>query len=159
MDAADHGHALALALRSAYWSLHRHTDRVLAKVGVTADQFVLLAALAEGESPRQRELVARTAFDPNTLRAMLALLEHRGLVRRRRNPTDRRARQVALTSRGRQVLAKAWRHTIAIRDHMLAALAPHPPQALTTLLELLAASLAASSRHEAKRRPPAATLS
>ena len=39
----------------------------------------------------------RISSDPNTVRAMLLLLEQRGLVVRERHPTDGRARTVALT--------------------------------------------------------------
>ena len=52
---------------------------------MTADQFVLLAALSETDAPHaSRELVSRTSSDPNTLRAMLSfLLERRQLIKRR----------------------------------------------------------------------------
>ena len=44
------GHELAMALRTAYLALHRRTDAALARHRVTADQFVLMAALARGEA-------------------------------------------------------------------------------------------------------------
>jgi DNA-binding MarR family transcriptional regulator len=62
-----------------------------AKLGVTADQFVLLATLARGHALTQRELAARMPSDPSTVRAMLVLLEERGLVSRDTHPTDGRA--------------------------------------------------------------------
>jgi hypothetical protein len=65
------GHHLALALRGAYLAMHRTCDAHFARAGVTADQFVVLAALAPGQALTQRELAARTSSDPNTLRAML----------------------------------------------------------------------------------------
>src|SRR5690242_8204901 len=84
------GHDLALALRAAYLALHRRSDAYFARHGVTADQFVLLAALAGGGARTQRDLARRAASDPNTVRAMLVLLEGRGLVTRGRHPTDGR---------------------------------------------------------------------
>ncbi len=39
-ETAMSGHELAMALRLAYLTMHRRTDAVLAKHGVTADQFV-----------------------------------------------------------------------------------------------------------------------
>src|SRR5437868_2636813 len=102
------GHEIALALRAAYLALHRQSDAHFARHGVTADQFVLLATLAEGDALTQQELARRASSDANTVRAMLLLLEGRGLVARERHPTDGRARSVALTARGRRVYAKLW---------------------------------------------------
>src|SRR5438309_11794375 len=95
------GHEIARALRAAYLALHRQTNACFAKDGVTADQFVLLAALADGDAVTQQELVRRVSSDPNTVRAMLLLLEGRALVARQRHPADGRARRVSLTAKGR----------------------------------------------------------
>src|SRR5579859_5187478 len=76
------GREVARALRSAYLALHRQTNACFAKDGVTADQFVLLAVLAEADAVTQQELVRRVGSDPSTMRAMLLLLEGRGLVAR-----------------------------------------------------------------------------
>ena len=38
---------------------------------MTADQFVLLSALADADGVTQQELVRRVSSDPNTVRAML----------------------------------------------------------------------------------------
>ena len=86
------GREVARALRSAYLALHRQTKDCSARDGVAADQFVLLAALAEGDAVTQQELVRRVGSDPSTLRAMLLLLEGRGLVARGCHPADGRAR-------------------------------------------------------------------
>ena len=76
-DSTSQGHEIAMTLRAAYMALHRQTDAALVRRGLTADQFVVLTALAGGEARTQRELVARTASDPSTFRAMLVLLETR----------------------------------------------------------------------------------
>ena len=80
-----------MALRAAYWAMHRQTQARLARCGVTADQFVLLALLAEQDGITQQELVRRASSDANTVRAMLVLMESRGLVTRKGHPTDGRA--------------------------------------------------------------------
>src|SRR5262245_50626092 len=91
---------IAIALRTAYLALHRRSETRFAKYGVTADQFVLLATLARGSALTQRELARNMSSDPSTVRAMLPLLERRGLVAREMHPTDARARTVALTALG-----------------------------------------------------------
>ena len=85
---------LPMALRSAYLALHRRTEKQFAPLGVTADQFVLLATLARCHALAQRELARRMPSDPSTVRAMLVLLEKQGLVKRTAHPTDARAKTV-----------------------------------------------------------------
>src|SRR5919108_129811 len=72
------GREVARALRAAYLALHRQTNACFAMDGVTADQFVLLSALADADAVSQQELVRRVGSDHNTVRAMLVLLEGRG---------------------------------------------------------------------------------
>ena len=100
------GHDLAMALRAAYLALHRRTNAELARFGLTADQFVVLTTLAEGDGVTQKELVRRTGSDANTMSEMLARLERRGLVSRERHATDGRARTVALTEQGREPMGR-----------------------------------------------------
>src|SRR5436305_15229276 len=89
-----------LLLRAAYFAMHRVSDAHFARSGVTADQFVLLACLAEQDAITQKELARRASSDPSTIRAMLVLMEGRALVARERHPDDSRARVVTLTTRG-----------------------------------------------------------
>jgi DNA-binding MarR family transcriptional regulator len=100
------GHDIAMSLRAAYWSMHRQSDATFANCGVTANQFVLLALLAELDGITQQELVRRASSDPNTIRDMLVRLENGGLVTRKRHPSDGRARRISLTRKGRQTFDK-----------------------------------------------------
>jgi DNA-binding MarR family transcriptional regulator len=136
------GREVARALRAAYLALHRQTSDCLAKDGVTADQFVLLAALAEADAVTQQELVRRMDSDPNTVRAMLLLLEGRGLVARGRHPADGRARCVTLTAKGRQVFNRLWTKSEPLRARLLAAFRPDEVTALVELLHRVARMLA-----------------
>lgn len=141
------GHELAMALRAAYLAMHRRTDNSLAKSGITADQFVVLAALTEGIALTQSELVCRTSSDPNTLRAMLIILEGQRLIERRPHPTDRRARSVSLTRRGRSVFRRAWRRSEGVRKHLLAELTTAEAASMAGQLRRLA-SVVAKGRAE-----------
>jgi DNA-binding MarR family transcriptional regulator len=125
---------VARALRGAYLALHRQTNACFAKDGVTADQFVLLAALADEDAVTQQELVRRVGSDPSTVRAMLLLLHGRGLVAREPHPADGRARCVTLTEKGRHVFKKLWTRSDPVRARLLAAFRPDEA---TALLEFL----------------------
>jgi MarR family transcriptional regulator, lower aerobic nicotinate degradation pathway regulator len=135
------GHNIAIALRSAYLALHRRTEARFAPYGVTADQFVLLAMLDRGQALTQRELARRMASDPSTVRAMLVLLAKRGFVRRDSNPTDARARTVALTPQGKRTFRQLWAAGEPIREQMLAVLGPEEVKTLVQLLGRVSESL------------------
>ena len=139
------GREVARALRTAYLALHRQTNACFAKDGVTADQFVLLAALAEADAVTQQDLVRRVGSDPNTVRAMLLLLEGRGLVARERHPADGRARRVILTAKGRQAYETLWAKSEPLRARLLAAFRPDEVTALVGLLRRVAEVLAPSA--------------
>ena len=136
---------LPLELRAAYLALHRCSDMQFAKLGVTADQFVLLATLARGHALTQRELAARMPSDPSTVRAMLVLLEERGLPRFRCStpaPTpDGRARTVALTESGLRKFRKVFKAGQAIRDQMVSSLTAEETRSLVKLLRRVSESL------------------
>ena len=149
-DAHSPAHDLALALRSAYLAMHRETDASLSALEVTADQFVVLSALAAGEAGTQRELVARTGSDPSTLRAMLVLLEKRALVERRPHPTDGRARRVRLTPGGHEVLERSWEATAPVRQRLVDALAPGQAEEMARGLATLARTLRPATHRDSR---------
>lgn len=139
MEARDR---LPLELRAAYLALHRCSDMQFARFGVTADQFVLLATLARGHALTQRELAARMPSDPSTVRAMLVLLEKRGLVSRDTHSTDGRARTVALSESGRRKFRQVFKAGQAIRDQMVNTLSAAETRSLVMLLRRVSKSLA-----------------
>jgi DNA-binding MarR family transcriptional regulator len=143
------GPEVARALRAAYLALHRQTNACFADDGVTADQFVVLSALADARAATQQELVRRVGSDPNTVRAIVLRLEGRGLVTRQPHPADGRARCVALTAKGRQVFQKLWTKSEPLRARLLGAFRPDEVTALVELLHRVAGLLApaASNGH------------
>jgi DNA-binding MarR family transcriptional regulator len=118
------GHEIAMAIRVAYLSMHRQADAILAPFDVTANQYVILALLAERDQVPQRDLVDRAASDPNTIRPVLMALERKGLVTRVQDPNDGRVRRVALSKKGRRVFEQLRRDSQPFRDRLTAALDP-----------------------------------
>ena len=135
------GSDLAMALRRAYLAMHRRSDAAFAPHGVTADQFVLLAALSRGHALTQRQLADRMSSDPSTVRAMLVLLERQGLVERPAHPTDARARTVALTPAGRRKFRQLWTAGEPIRAEMLGGLTADEADTAIRLLGRIADAL------------------
>lgn len=132
---------MAMGLRVAYWALHRRTSESLTKYSVTPNQFVLLALLAEEDEITQQDLVLRASSDPSTIRAMLVLLEKKGLVARNRHTRDRRALSVTLTHKGRRVYKQMWKITGPVRQRLLLALDPGKTNFSVELLSRIADSM------------------
>ena len=142
------GHKIAMALRAAYLAMHRRSDAALAgKEGVTVDQFVVLAVLAEEDRITQQTLARRTSSDPNTIGAMLALLERRRLIERRTHPTDRRARSVVLTRRGHRTLARLRVRSEGVRRRLERLFNPKETRTLIECLGRIERQLAADTEN------------
>ncbi len=137
---------LPLGLRSAYLAMHRHTDACVARSGCTADQFVLLGLLAREDAVTQQELVRRASSDPNTVRAMLVLLEKRGLLARGDHPTDGRALSVRLTEKGRRLHGRMLADTEPLRRRLRALFRTEEAEALVEFLALISEALSAAPR-------------
>jgi DNA-binding MarR family transcriptional regulator len=135
------GHDIAMGLRAAYWAMHRQTDACLTRHGVTANQFVLLALLAEDDGITQQQLVRRASSDPNTIRAMLVLLESRGLVARKRHPDDGRARNVILTRKGRQTYNRLLEKSESLREQLLALFQPEQADVFVKFLNQISEAM------------------
>ncbi len=140
------GQELPRLLRTAYFGMHRISDAHFSRSGVTADQFVLLACLAEEDSITQRELARRASSDPSTIRAMLILLEGRGLVKRERHPADSRARLITLTRKGRRLFERLWRSSEPIREQLLWGFSAEENRLLVSFLRRLIGNVAEVGR-------------
>ncbi len=151
----NHSSELPRLLRAAYFGMHRVSDAHFSRYGVTADQFVLLACLAEQDAIMQQELARRASSDPSTIRAMLVLLEGRGLVARTRHPEDNRARLVTLTAKGRRLFERFWKTSEPIRQQMLAGFSEEEARGLIDGLRRLIDNLAVAKARLSERPKPA----
>ncbi len=138
----DAWHEIAMSLRGAYLAAHRLADGEFARYGITGDQFPILAVLSDGAVLAQAELCRRTHSDPNTISAMLALMEARGLIRRMRDTQDGRARCVVLRPKGMRVFAKVWGNREGTRKRMEALFTRAEIDTLVELLDRIRHELA-----------------
>jgi DNA-binding MarR family transcriptional regulator len=150
-----HSGELPRLLRAAYFAMHRASDSHFTRHGITADQFVLLACLGEQDAVMQQDLVRRAASDPSTVRAMLVLLEGRGLVVRERHPVDGRAREVILTPKGRRLYERLWRTSEPIRVRLLADFSQQEAGQLLAYLRRLIQNADSLDKQLAMRTPAA----
>lgn len=72
-------------------------------LGLAPAQFMVLAEMLDGDGLTQRELMERLEVEQATMANTLARMERDGLVTRVASKEDRRARQVFVTEKGRDV--------------------------------------------------------
>jgi DNA-binding MarR family transcriptional regulator len=99
-------------LRRALLSVNRCGDAIFSPYRLTTDQYSLLRAVQRQPGIRQADLCNFIFAEPNTITAMVSLLEKRGILRRRSCPTDGRVRLLHLTAHGQNVLQRLtedWR--------------------------------------------------
>ena len=84
--------------------LRRHLESVAHDHGLSAPQARLVTILAE--PMRMAQAAEATACEPSHLTALADQLEGAGLLTRKPDPTDRRARQLCLTAKGSRLRAR-----------------------------------------------------
>ncbi|MCA0941307.1 MarR family transcriptional regulator [Yangia mangrovi] len=110
---------------------HRVVDKRLAEAGLSDATWRPLVHLAEGgDGISQRDLAARISLDTSTLVRLLDLLETRGFVERRVDPSDRRARRIHLTEEGRTELARIRAMLLQAERELLADIADDETSAM-----------------------------
>ncbi|RFU37017.1 MarR family transcriptional regulator [Actinomadura logoneensis] len=99
--------------------------RMMGEHGLGLWHFAVLSALDDTvEPPSQRDLGARLGIDPSDLVDVVGSLAERGLLRRDRDPSDRRRYVVALTAEGRTELEAVTGRAADLDGELLAALDP-----------------------------------
>jgi DNA-binding MarR family transcriptional regulator len=97
---------LGFLLYKAHQRSFAEFRRLLEPLGLTPPQFGVLALLHHRDAQSQAMLCERGAADPNTMVGIIDRLEAAGLVRRCRNPCDRRVYLVRITAAGRRMFAR-----------------------------------------------------
>jgi DNA-binding MarR family transcriptional regulator len=113
---------------------HTRTAEVLGSIGLTPALFAILNVLGAREGAIQQQLSSDMGIDPSAMVKLINELESAGLAERRRRPGDRRAWEVAITSKGRRALERARRSVMKVEDEVLGGLTDADRRQLLTLL-------------------------
>ncbi len=103
----------------------------------------VLSASASAEPCTQQALGRRVGVDRSVMTYLVDDLVTAGLVERRPDPVDRRARQVVITAAGRERLALLEARLTDVDDHVLRELSAHQRETFRALLRQVALSSAA----------------
>ena len=133
--------ALDFASHSATHLLHRagqHAEEMFARasgsLGITARQFVVLAAIDGMERPSQTALCDVSGIDRSTLADIVRRLEMRGLVHRERTKADARMYAVSVTADGKALLQAAAPLAREVEHELLAPFNTEEREAFKALL-------------------------
>src|SRR5438045_9494946 len=98
---------------------HTRIAASLESIGLTPALFGLLNVIGAREGAIQQELGAAMGIDRSTMVSLIDQLESAGVAKRRPSATDRRAREVAITPKGRRLLQRARRMMSQVEDEVL----------------------------------------
>ncbi|WP_024805292.1 MarR family winged helix-turn-helix transcriptional regulator [Nocardia sp. BMG51109] len=106
-DTSTRPNDLAFLLHAANARMADHLDRAATEIGLKdMRDWLVLAALADGEQANQLALSRIVCVDKSTLISVLDRLERRQLVTRTVAPADRRVRIPRITATGKRVHAR-----------------------------------------------------
>jgi len=131
-------------------------DMLPGEITETPAQYAAVAVLADFPGIDQRKLAALMGLDRTNVGQLIDQLEAKGLVERRINGADRRARELHLTSEGQAVRRRLRPKIVAAQARVLAPLAPAEQDMLIDLLIRVIRANEADARPGAGRRKPSA---
>lgn len=140
-EAAPPFRSVGFTISSTGYAIARRFRELLAPAGLEPREFALLRAIGATEGQSQQAIGERLQIPPSRMVAFVDALEERGLLERRQNPSDRRARALFLTSAGRKQLTKAFKTAMEHERTLCAGLSAEEREHLLDLLGRVALQL------------------
>ena len=115
-------------------TMKTQTMEAFEQEGFSAYHYSILALLEEGARTTQAGIADALGMDASMLVSLLDSLEERGLIERKRDPSDRRRQMVTMTAAGRRQLTAFRKLVRRLEDDFLEALSDEERQELHDLL-------------------------
>jgi MarR family transcriptional regulator for hemolysin len=112
-----------------------------AEIPLNLAQAKALVRLEKNEGVSQARLAELAEVDPMTMVRILDRMEAEGLLERRPDPADRRARCLYLTAKARPILNEIWRLSDEIRAEIFAGVSKEERERFMGVLERLYANI------------------
>jgi MarR family transcriptional regulator, transcriptional regulator for hemolysin len=113
---------------------HTRIAKALASIGLTPALFGILNFLGVRQGVIQLDIATAMGIDPSTVVSLIDELERAGLAKRRPHAKDRRAREVAITPKGRRMLDRGREMAREVEDEVLQGLTASERRELLSLL-------------------------
>ncbi|HXA29023.1 MAG TPA: MarR family winged helix-turn-helix transcriptional regulator [Candidatus Angelobacter sp.] len=123
----------------------RRFHAALAPLGIDPRHFLLLRFVAREEGRSQQALGEMLRIPASRMVALVDQLEERGLLERRANPHDRRARALHVTPAGRRLMSRALKRATAHEMSLGTTLSDAERSSLVALLQKLAVEMQLTS--------------
>jgi DNA-binding MarR family transcriptional regulator len=120
----------------------RAAETTMSPGGLRPRHLIALKLLSEDGPASQQGLTEALRLDPSNVVGLLNELEERGLITRRRDPSDRRRHIVEISLRGEEELCLAYNRLRLVEDELLSALSA---EERTTLYHLLVRAVGVKS--------------
>ena len=133
--------SLGFLLSQLGYKSSRRFHQVLEPLGMDPRHLLLLRFVLREEGQSQQALGETLRIPPSRMVALVDHLEERGLVERRANPNDRRARALYVTPEGRRVLGQAMKVAIEHETSLGTSLTADERRQLVELLQKVAAEM------------------
>ncbi|MCT9078498.1 MarR family winged helix-turn-helix transcriptional regulator [Streptomyces fulvoviolaceus] len=105
-----------------------HLDELVRPSGITALQYTALTVLERHDGLSAAQLARDSFVTAQSIADLVRSLETRGLVRRERNPRNRRELLILLTEEGRGLLARHEEPVRELEERMVRDLTAHQAQ-------------------------------
>ena len=128
-------------------------DEELAPFGLKATDYVVLVTLANDPTRTASSVCSTIAHDPGAMTRKIDALEKKGLVRRVRSETDRRAIHIELTAEGRKVLPRVMATVVGIVNDFLTGFSKAEVREMESMLHRILEN--AGARAERKKKDAA----
>ncbi|MBK3645090.1 MULTISPECIES: MarR family winged helix-turn-helix transcriptional regulator [Streptomyces] len=102
-----------------------HLDELVRPAGITALQYTALTVLERHDGLSAAQLARDSFVTAQSIADLVRSLENRGLVRRERNPRNRRELLILLTDAGRQLLEQHAEPVRELEERMVRDLTAH----------------------------------
>ncbi len=135
--------------------LRTYADQKARQFGMTRAQWAVLLKLERYEGANQSDLAEFLEIQPITLTRLVDRLCDSGLIERRPDPADRRAKLLFLTPAARPLIARISKQVEEVAEEVLAGLDPQAIDAVLSQLgiarENLRKAIAGKSPQDVKR--------
>jgi MarR family 2-MHQ and catechol resistance regulon transcriptional repressor len=115
---------LWLVLMKAHEAMREHAERHIQSLGIGFSDFAALEVLLHKGPLPVNEIGRRVRLTSGSMTTAVDRLERKGMVERRNDPADRRARVVHLTPAGRKLITCAFSDHEAAMERAASGLTP-----------------------------------